>query len=381
MARDLASPRGDRRTGLSGTRVPPGPFAPDDFARARRLVLRCGWNSTAYQLLNPGFTRWFSSAGDALVGYVVAGGIAVAGGAPVAARERVGEAAGEFEAAMRRAGYGVCWLGAGARLLDDLDPRTHARIRVGAQPWWRPERWAQAVGRHASLRAQFNRARNKGVTVAEWPGDRAAASRPLARCLREWLDAQGLPPLHFLVEPDLIRAPLDRRIFVAQRNHDAVAYLVLTPIPARDGWLVEQVVRSPRAPNGTTELLVDAAARAVHAEGAGYFTLGVAPLSTRAGQSGGPAWLRAATAWTRAHGRRFYNFGGLEAFKAKFRPDGWEPAWLITDEPRIRPRHLWAIAGAYAGGSPLRALGGALARAAREERRRAVARVTHRRLT
>jgi hypothetical protein len=41
--------------------------------RARRIILRYGWNATAYQLLKHGFEHWYPAAGDALVGYVTAG--------------------------------------------------------------------------------------------------------------------------------------------------------------------------------------------------------------------------------------------------------------------------------------------------------------------
>lgn len=339
--------------------------------RARDIVIRHGWNSTSYQLLNQGFEHWYPAAGDALVGYVETGRTRVVGGAPVCAPERLEAVAREFEIEAASAGARVCWLGAGARLATELRDSAHGHARVGAQPWWRPAGWDAIVAERASLRAQLNRARNKRVRVDEWDTARAAASPMLARCLEAWLAHQSLPPLHFLVEPDLLGDLVDRRIFVADRDGTAVGYLVLSPIPAREGWLVEQIVRAPDAPNGTTELLVDAAMRAAAADRAGYFTLGVAPLSSRAGAADGGLWLRLALGWARAHGRRFYNFGGLEAFKAKFRPDGWEAAWLVTNEPAVRPHHLWAIAAAYAGGSPVRTLARALGRAAREERRRA----------
>jgi hypothetical protein len=38
--------------------------------RARDLILRYGWNATAYQLLNPGIELWFSRRGDAVIGFV-----------------------------------------------------------------------------------------------------------------------------------------------------------------------------------------------------------------------------------------------------------------------------------------------------------------------
>ena len=120
------------------------------------------------------------------------------------------------------------------------------------------------------------------------------------------------------VEPETLVVPEDRWVFVARRDSVVIAYLVATPIPQREGWLLEQVVRGRAAPNGTAELLIDAAMRALAAEGASYVTLGVVPLSQRAPIPEGPqnALVRSLLAWVRAHSRRFYNFEGLEAFKA-----------------------------------------------------------------
>jgi phosphatidylglycerol lysyltransferase len=38
-------------------------------------------------------------------------------------------------------------------------------------------------------------------------------------------------------------------------------------------------------------------------------------------------WLRFVLQWVRLHGARFYNFAGLDAFKAKFNPEAWEPMY------------------------------------------------------
>ena len=83
------------------------------------------------------------------------------------------------------------------------------------------------------------------------------------------------------------------------------------PVFARQGWLLQHIIRDPRAPNGSTELLVDAAMRAAVEEGQRYVTLGLAPLSGEVGP-----WLRVARLW----GAALFDFEGLRAFKAKLRP-------------------------------------------------------------
>jgi phosphatidylglycerol lysyltransferase len=148
-----------------------------------------------------------------------------------------------------------------------------------------------------------------------------------------------------------------------------VAYLVASPVPARRGWLIEQIVRGARTPNGTSELLVDAAMRALADEGAEYVTLGLAPLSRHSAYASlaAPLWLRFTLGWIRTHGRRFYDFDGLDRFKSKFAPEQWEEIVAIDDRPRFSMRALWAIAAAFGGGSPIVLLGRTAARAVAQE--------------
>lgn len=341
-----------------------------DLARARELVLRHGWNAAAYQILNPGISLWFSRAGDAVAGYAAWGRVRVVAGAPVCPPERLDAVASDLEADAREQGMALCYFGAGARLEASLAERKgHSRILLGSQPVWDPAAWPSILAQRPSLRAQLNRARNKGVTVVEWPRERAAVSPDLRRCLKEWLRRQRMPPMHFLVEPDTLGRLWDRRIFVAEREGAPVGFLVASPVPARKGWLIEQFVRAKAAPNGTAELMVDAAFRAAIADGLGYLTLGLSPLSHLAvdARSAGPLWLSLLFRWLRMHGSRFYNFRGLEAFKAKFAPAEWEPLYALGNLPSFTPRMLLAIAAVFGGRSPFVFTAWALAKAAGQE--------------
>ena len=346
------------------------PDVTSEWLAARELVLRFGWNAVSYQILNPGIRLWFSNAGDAVAGYAAFGCVWTVAGAPICHPDRLPNVAEELERAARARGCRVVFFGAGSRLERVYAEQTdRALVLIGAQPSWEPAAWPAIVEHKASLRAQLHRARNKGVDIHEWSPDRAQRSSVLRAVLGEWLDSRGLPPLHFLVTPDLLDTLADRRIFVAERSGDVAGFLVATRIPARHGWLVEQWPRRPSAPNGTTHLLVDAAMRAFDADGSHYATLGLSPLSDHAGPlgAGQPAWLRFVLYWMRAHGRRFYNFRGLEAFKASGRPMVWEPIFVIAPGGRLTPFTLRAIAGAFSDGSPERLLARAIASAAARE--------------
>ena len=339
--------------------------------------MRHGWNAVSYQILNPGMRLWFSRAGDAVAGYARFGRVWIIAGAPVCAPERLSDVALEIEADAWMHNERVVFFGAGARLERAYaERRDHSLVCIGAQPTWEPSAWPAIVQHKSSLRAQLNRARNKGVRIREWSPARAERAPVLRAVLREWLATRGLPPLQFLVTPNLFDNLGDRRIFIAERDGDVIGYLIATVIPARRGWLVEQWPRRRSAPNGTTHLLVDAAMRAFTADGAHYATLGLAPLSDHAGPvgDGQPAWLRFFLHWIRAHGRRFYNFRGLEAFKASTQPTNWEPIFAIAPGRRFTPFTLRAIAGAFSDGSPERLLARAVFSGAMKELERLRAR-------
>jgi phosphatidylglycerol lysyltransferase len=340
--------------------------------RARALVLAHGWNATAYQILNPGIELWFAAAGDAVVGFVHRHGVRVVAGAPVCSESRLEEISEEFAHAAARAGSEVCYFCAESRLETVCrGAGGHAFVLLGAQPMWDVARWNEVTLAHASLRAQLNRARHKRVEVSEWTAGRAKGHPGLHRCLEEWLATRGLPPLHFLIEPVPLDRLEDRRLFVASRGSETLGFLVASPVPARRGWLVEQLVRGRGAPNGTSELLIDSALRALGSAGGRFATLGLAPLSRRAMSpaTGNPVWLEACLRLARAHGHRFYNFGGLEAFKAKFRPTWWDPVFAIARAPSFSPVMLYAVAAAFTRGSPVLALARGVARAGRTELR------------
>lgn len=333
-------------------------------------MLTHGWNSTCYQVLNVGIEHWWSPDRSGLVGYVRSGGMAIVAGAPVCSPERLASTLQAWEAYAFKQGLRVAYFGAESRLQDLLSESPHhVAVVLGSQPEWRPSRFADTVEVHPTLRAQQHRAANKAVTVAEWSREKAEDNPKVSRVLHDWLDARELPALHFLVEPETLGNLRDRRLFVAERGGAPVGFVTLCPVPARNGWLTEQFVRAPHAPNGTVELMLHRAARTVGDEGADYFTMGIVPLVTpeRFAFPAEPGWLRFLRRWAKAHYTRFYNFRGLSEFKSKFEPERWQPVVVIVKDRRFGLRHLHSIGGAFTSGLPEAALAAGLVKAVRSE--------------
>jgi len=319
----------------------------DERARVHALLQRYGWNATSFQVLEPEFRYWFDGPDPdaACVAYVETRDAWVAAGAPIAADDALSAVAGRFVEAAHQAGRSACFFGTEGRFGERS--RT-PQLCIGEQPVWDPSRWTALLSGASSLREQLRRARAKGVAVRELtPGDLAEGTPLRAEVdalLLRWLASRKMAPMGFLVGVELFGFAESRRYFAAERDGQLVALLAAVPIYARAGWLIEDLLRDPRAPNGTAEALVDAAMRAFAAQGSRYATMGLAPLAGEVG-----SLLRTAREW----GALLYDFDGVRAFKARLRPDRWDPIYLAYPD-RSSVRAVRASLRAFAGGGLVR---------------------------
>ncbi|MFO1054257.1 MAG: phosphatidylglycerol lysyltransferase domain-containing protein [Planctomycetota bacterium] len=323
---------------MSGVAVPE-----DDRIRALACVLAHGRDATCFQALEPGLEYWFDGAGSA-VAFAAIGRARVATGGPIAPLDREAEVMREFALRSRRDGRRVVWFAVERPPARDLG---FARIHVGQEPVWDPRRWSEVLQMRRSLREQLRRARAKRVrvrvaAVAEIVDPSHPTRVGIEKLVRRWLARRRLAPMRFVVALEPFGFAEHRRYFVAEQDGVLCGVLVAVPVPARAGWLFEDVLRDPYAPNGTVEVMIDAAMRTLAAEGAREVTFGLAPLAEVQGRV-----LR----WIRRLARAAYDFDGLFAFKAKLAPSAWRPVWVVWPEGRSAVFALLDVLRAFAGGS------------------------------
>jgi phosphatidylglycerol lysyltransferase len=320
----------------------------EDATRRRVLAVlrRFGWNATSFQILEPGFEYWFDGA-DACVAYVDTGRAWVAAGAPIAAEATLTGVAHAFVRAAREHGRRALFFATEHRFVEASGL---CSTLIGEQPSWDPAEWGRTLEGSASLREQLRRARAKGVVVTRLePGALAdpggAERRELAALIERWSGSKPMPPMGFLVRVYPYSFPEERNLFVARQGDRLVGFAGVVPIYARNGRFIEDLLRAPNAPNGTSELLVDAAMRDAAAAGASYVTLGLAPLAGEV-----PFGLRLAGRW----GASLYDFEGLKSFKAKLRPREWTPVYLSYPSERSLQSVVFDSLSAFSQGGLLR---------------------------
>ena len=329
--------------------------------RVLSILKAWGAHATSFQVLEPGYTYWFDDsvkAPGAFVAYVRSGSYRVAAGAPTAPHDALGAVAARFIDDAKSHGEKVIFFsvdGAFLSALNDLEePPAVDSVSVGSLPEWDPRLYHVDGGGRATVRAQINRARNKGVRVrAVGVEELANAPGPLRAeiesVLSRWLDDRRMSVMRFLVDLQPFLHPEERRYYVAERDDRAVGFLAAIPVFARSGWFFEDVIRAPDAPNGTADLLVHSAMSDARARGEEYVTLGLAPLADIPAEPGPHPFIRKILSWSYSRLGPFYHFAGVQAFKARFHPDRWVPQYLVQSPPSLGPGTFHAVMRAFAG--------------------------------
>lgn len=225
-------------------------------------------------------------------------------------------------------------------------------IKIGASPYFDLPHWDPRGDIAKHLRSSVNRARRAGLVVQRV--ETLHQDRDCAHLCQQWLASRPAGKAFgwlFALHPHHQAAT--KRFFVARDGQGRMAgLLAASPIPARNGWYLEDVIRDPAAPQGVCDLLVFEALCALREQGAATATLGTA-LFAQDGADVSAArhhWPRTRPALQMARRQLcgFYNFDGLRNFKNKFVPTRWEGEYAAASRKTAftAPRAITAIARA-----------------------------------
>lgn len=317
----------------------------------RELVLdkltAFGSDAVSFQALESGLRWWDDAAPPSGTGASLAfhevGRSWIAVGTPLVAQDLRSAAARRFAEHARAHNKRAVFFGI-------EQPEIFAgfnRLPIGLQSELRPSLWTATLRRSPKLREQLRRARAKGVSIRIVDASELAAGSPLrgaVEALRdEWLGLRPMEPMVFLVSVELFHAPERHLYLLAEWRGNPVQFLSAVPIGERRGWLMEDMLRSLAAPNGTTELLIDRLMQHV-VDNSELVTPGLTPLAGPI-----PWWLRVA----RDAAIPLYDFSGLRRFRARLLPPIWRPIWLVWDRGPVIAV-LLDVLRAFAGGRLLR---------------------------
>ena len=331
---------------------------PDPRIELLRLQQLFGYNAHALVGIAPETRIWSCPETEGAVSYNEFGKVRLVTGDPLTSAEKLADVADSFLRASRARGRIVGFMPATQRFAR-LSRRVGLRaIKVGAAPYFDLATWAPRGDRAKKARAGVNQARRAGVRVAVVDKVDEKLIRETSCVCKSWLTTRrSALKFGWLFSVDLFEHKERKKYFTARdASGKLVGFLAASPIPARDGWYLEDVLRRPDAPNGTTDLLVVEVLELLRRDGAKLATLGTAPMARE-----GPTdpdvdsglLLSTFVRIVAASFSIFYNFDGVRRFKAKFAPTWWESEYiLLSQNLTAPPRVLGAIVKATVPAGP-----------------------------
>lgn len=322
---------------------------PDATGNLLRLQTLYGYNEHSLVSVAPVARVWMTPEIDGAVVYNESGRVRLATGDPLADEMEVSELARRFILAAQNSGRIAAFVPTTARFAENMTGADLTIVKIGAAPYFDLKSWGPRGDRAKRLRAGLNQAKRAGVFIeAVETLEERLRDEAVGLC-REWLRSRRTATsFGWLFTLDLFRHAAHKRFFTARDAEGRlVGLLAASPVPARNGWYLEDVLRRPDAPPGTADLLIVIAFRILRELGAGVATLGTCPLATDGEdiiQMGDHRLVESALRLTAARLGSFYNFAGVRSFKAKFVPSWWESEYAIASRGLFTsPRVAYAV--------------------------------------
>ncbi len=325
-----------------------------DLANLKHLH---GYNEHTYVLDSKEGKVW-SDKGRGAVCFVERGNVWLVTGEPLAADEDLLDITRKFVAHAAENRKMVVFLPTTERFARAVAGQNYRIHKIASSPYFDLQKWDPRGNSAKHLRSGVNRARRAGISVESVAGISEDFRREVSELCETWLGERSAGmSFGWLFKLAPFNNVETKRYFAA-RNEDGklVGLLAASPIPARDGWYLEDVLRSADAPDGTSDLLVFETLRGLAATGASLATLGTVPLSDiGVDEITSKAYLLGRVLdLTRKNLKPIYNIEGLRCFKSKFVPSWWESEYVVVSKGYLcAPRAGIAILRVIFGGGSL----------------------------
>lgn len=307
--------------------------------------LEHGYNAHSLVSIAPGANVWHCPQVDGAIVYNEFGKVWLVPGDPLADPEDIRELTRRFiDAAAEEKRY-VAFMPATERFAMEATALGLRAVKVGAAPYFDLTSWGPRGDRAKKARAGVNQARRAGVSITEARVVDGTLKEETVLLCESWLKARRCAmKLGWLFALDPFQHAARKRFFTARDSSGKlVGFLAASPMPARDAWYLEDVLRLPSAPVGTADLLVVEALNCLKASGARLATLGTSPLAKEGTVDpavGNNELIARLIRMAVGCFTVFYNFEGLRRFKMKFAPSWWESEYVLAPQNLLAPPHI-----------------------------------------
>lgn len=298
--------------------------------RRQRLVDTHAYNGLALLTQYDGWRYFEPSDIDGFLAFEVHRKTAVVCGDPVCAEGDITEMLSRFAEYCGGRGWKFTFVGASARVAKVAAALGWHAAKVGEEPFFDLATYSLSGRGAKKARSAINLAKRSGITVEEYAHTSPAVDSEIEAVKEAWLASRKAVPMGFLLRSRPFAKRDKKRTFIALQDGRVVGAMTCAPAAARNMLYVEEQLRSPDSPYGTTELLIDEARKIAKADGIALLSLGTSPLQGASSQPYGK--FRAIKLLTRllySKANFIYSFRSLNHYKKKFAPSFWEGSFVV----------------------------------------------------
>lgn len=314
------------------------------------LVRRWG-NFTTDAVLDPAIQIFSQPNISGFVGYRRAAGCAVVFGGPICSEEDRSPLILAFHRFAKETDISIVYIGASQSFSNwAVQHVSRAFIEFGEELIFDPScDPRKRSGTHGSLvRRKVKQAIREGITVHEYLSRDPALELALEQVSMAWLQSRRGTQMH-ISNVHLFDDRLGKRWFYVKKGDSIVGVVSLNQLQAHNGWLMNHLMTVPKAPNGTSEMLIVSVFETLAREGCRFLTVGIVTpkeFGEIVGLSKFSTWV-ARTAFKIA--RKIVDLDGLNTFWEKFHPQKRERSFLLFSRNRIGLSEILGITRALNG--------------------------------
>lgn len=315
----------------------------DDRPQLIHLVRRWGGSATD-AVLDPVCKTFHAQDIDGVIGYRVEYGCALVYGDPVCAPKDAPHLATAFHRYCQKQKMSFIFLAASKNFSHwALNHVCKSSVEFGQElfldPHMDPEKISGANG--CLVRRKVKHALNENTNIFEYLSFDPTLEQALDQVGRAWLNGRQGPQI-YISSVRLFADRIGKRWFYAKQNDTIVGILVINRLQSKQGWLLNHLMVTPNAPNGTSELLVVKTIQALAQEKCHYVTFG-SVLGQEVGKITG---LGPISTWM-ANGivklaNKTFHLDGRRTFWEKFHPHS-EPSYILFSQSHVSLKNLLCL--------------------------------------
>lgn len=224
-------------------------------------------------------------------------------------------------------------------------------IQIGKEPVF-DLRTYDPVAHSSKLQSAIRQVHKKGFTIEEVTGEQlhqAPWSQQINEVMKEWFLSRKSEKMQLLSEVSPLKVAAHKKYFVARTGDRIEAFLACSPVFARNGFFIHDLIRRPNTMNGVSEALITQALKAMKEQGYEFASLGIASLAglDEAGVNSNFPFLNKLLVRVFNKHTALMNFKSLYHFKKKFGPTSEEPAFLAFYPPRFKLGYILAVGSLF----------------------------------